>query len=309
MCSSDLSSVRLRTARRTVLNALAEKLGETCNIALPDRDGMIYLDRVETKWPLRIQLPIGTKVPFHATASGKLYLSTLATSHRERLAISLTQETPQTANTHRDSTSLLTDLKRTRLRGYAEDNEEFMDGMVAVAVPILDQNKRLLSTLSVHAPSQRMSINDAREAVPELKRAAEQLEQLGHYHLNSILEQFEVVSLTYRARPQQERDLDQVREYVRVFDRIMQRGVDRGELSKDSPIGQLRDVFFGTLEFSARTLKLRERPYDHSVVTNLLAIMVGSSAASVTTKGKEPSNRDLMNTLKSIQKQLKSAGD
>ena len=137
-----------------------------------------------------------------------------------------------------------------------------------------------------------------------------QLEQLGRYHLNSILDQFEVVSLTYRARPQQEQDLDQVREYVRVFDRIMQRGVDRGELPKDSPIGQLRDVFFGTLEFSARTLKLRERPYDHSVVTNLLAIMMGSSNATAdAVKGKEPSNRDLMNTLKSIQKQLKSAGD
>ena len=135
-----------------------------------------------------------------------------------------------------------------------------------------------------------------------------QLEQLGRYHLNSILDQFEVVSLTYRARPQQEQDLDQVREYVRVFDRIMQRGVDRGELPKDSPIGQLRDVFFGTLEFSARTLKLRERPYDHSIVTNLLAIMVGSSNATATApKSKEPSNRDLMNTLKSIQKQLKTA--
>ena len=137
-----------------------------------------------------------------------------------------------------------------------------------------------------------------------------QLEQLGRYHLNSILEQFEVVSLTYRARPQQEQDLDQVREYVRVFDRIMQRGVDRDELPKDIPIGQLRDVFFGTLEFSARTLKLRERPYDHSVVTNLLSIMVGSSGAtSGASKGKEPSNRDLMNALKSIQKQLKSSGD
>ena len=137
-----------------------------------------------------------------------------------------------------------------------------------------------------------------------------QLEQLGRYHLNSILDQFEVVSLTYRARPQQEQDLDQVREYVRVFDRIMQRGVDRDELTKDSPIGQLRDVFFGTLEFSARTLKLRERPYDHSVVTNLLTIMLGSSeAASSASKGKEPSNRDLMDTLKSIQKQLKSSGN
>ena len=139
---------------------------------------------------------------------------------------------------------------------------------------------------------------------------AEQLEQLGHYHLNSILDQFEVVSLTYRARPQQEQDLDPVREYVRVFDRIMQRGVDRGELPKGTPIGQLRDVFFGTLEFSARTLKLRERPYDHSVVTNLLAIMVSSSdAASGASKGKEPSNRELMNTLKSIQKQLKISGN
>ena len=150
----------------------------------------------------------------------------------------------------------------------------------------------------------------AEAAIDPDATTAEQLEQLGRYHLNSILEQFEVVSLTYRARPQQEQDLDQVREYVRVFDRIMQRGVDRGELPKDSPIGQLRDVFFGTLEFSARTLKLRERPYDHSVVTNLLTIMLGSSeSASSASKGKEPSNRDLMDTLKSIQKQLKSSGN
>ena len=138
----------------------------------------------------------------------------------------------------------------------------------------------------------------------------EQLEQLGRYHLNSILEQFEVVSLTYRARPQQEQDRDQVREYVRVFDRIMQRGVDRGQLPKHTPIGQLRDVFFGPREFSARTLKLRGRPYDHSVVTNLLSIMVGSSdAAAGAPKSKESSNRDLMNRLKSIQKQLKTSGD
>ena len=150
----------------------------------------------------------------------------------------------------------------------------------------------------------------AEAAITSEASAVTQLEQLGRYHLNSILQQFEVVSLTYRARPQQEQDLDQVREYVRVFDRIMQRGVDRGELPKDTPIGQLRDVFFGTLEFSARTLKLRERSYDHSVVTNLLSIMVGSTdGAAGKPKDKEPSNQDLMNTLKSIQKQLKTLGD
>ena len=152
----------------------------------------------------------------------------------------------------------------------------------------------------------------AEAAIEPDTTTAMQLEQLGRYHLQSLLNQFEVVSLTYRARPQQERDLDQVREYVRVFDRIMQRGVDRGELPKDTPIGQLRDVFFGTLEFSARTLKLRERPYDHAVVTNLLSLMVTSTDTNSgmtqgAIQGKEPSNRDLMNTLKAIQEQLKTS--
>ena len=152
----------------------------------------------------------------------------------------------------------------------------------------------------------------AEEAIEPDTTTAMQLEQLGRYHLQSLLNQFEVVSLTYRARPQQEQDLDQVREYVRVFDRIMQRGVDRGELPEHIPIVQLRDVFFGTLEFSARTLKLRERPYDQSVVTNLLSIMVTSTdtpsgMTQGAIQGKEPSNRELMNTLKAIQKQLKTS--
>ena len=154
----------------------------------------------------------------------------------------------------------------------------------------------------------------AEAAIEPDATTAMQLEQLGRYHLQSLLNQFEVVSLTYRARPQQEQDLDQVREYVRVFDRIMQRGVDRGELPEHIPIVQLRDVFFGTLEFSARTLKLRERPYDQSVVTNLLSIMVTSTdtpsgMTQGAIQGKEPSNRELMNTLKAIQKQLKTSGN
>ena len=79
-----LSSLRIRTARQAILKRLSRQIGETCNIALPDRDAMIYLERVETEWPLRIQLPQGTRVPFHCTASGKMYLSSLASNHLQR---------------------------------------------------------------------------------------------------------------------------------------------------------------------------------------------------------------------------------
>jgi len=152
-----MSSSRLRTVRLTILNAVAAEVGETCNIAVPDREAMYYLDRVETTWPLRIQLPIGTNVPFHCTASGKMYLSSLAPRLLDRLltAAPLEEQTPATLT---DPKELAAEIALIRERGYATDAEEFMEGMVAIAVPIHDDFGRLMSTLSVHAPTQRMSI-------------------------------------------------------------------------------------------------------------------------------------------------------
>ena len=132
-----------------------------------------------------------------------------------------------------------------------------------------------------------------------------QLEQLASYHLQTLLDRFEIVSLTYRERPQQEQSLDQVRDYVRIFDRVMQRGIDRNVLPKEKIIRQLRDVFFGTLEFSARTLKLRNQPYDHSIITNLLALIIERGGSySEMSDDNEPTNRELMCMLESIQDKL-----
>ena len=172
-----LSSLRVRTARLTVLNALAEEIGETCNIAVPDRDAMIYLDRVETKWPLRIQLPIGTHVPFYCTASGKMYLSTLVNSHLERYlrAAKLQQKTP---NTICDRSRLRDEIAQTRQRGYSQDAEEFMDGMIALAVPINDDQGRLVSTLSFHAPTMRLTLDQAIAHLPRMHKAATELARL-----------------------------------------------------------------------------------------------------------------------------------
>ena len=172
-----LSSSRVRTVRLAVLNALTEDVGETCNIATPDRDGMVYLDRVETKWPLRIQWPIGTTVPFHCTASGKMYLSSLAPRHLAKYlsAAILDQHTTKTMT---DPQMLLEEIELTRERGYSTDNEEFMDGMVAIAVPIHDYHGRLMSTLSVHAPTQRVTLSDLEQHLELFRQAAADLSEL-----------------------------------------------------------------------------------------------------------------------------------
>ncbi|WP_291730404.1 IclR family transcriptional regulator [Leisingera sp. F5] len=172
-----MSSEHLRTARLSILKSVAEELGETCNLATPDREGMIYLDRVETKWPLRIQLPIGTQVPFHCTASGKMYLSTLkpATLQAVLHARPLEAVTGQSCT---DPAALSTELDAIRSRGYSTDAEEFISGMVAVAVPVRDTHSRLLATLSVHAPVQRRSLQDLTDFLPALQTAAAALSDL-----------------------------------------------------------------------------------------------------------------------------------
>ena len=60
-----------QTTRHQILQNIARETGETVNFVRPEIKGMIYADRVETNWPFRVLLPVGTHVPFHCTASGK----------------------------------------------------------------------------------------------------------------------------------------------------------------------------------------------------------------------------------------------
>ncbi|MEO1139910.1 MAG: IclR family transcriptional regulator [Pseudomonadota bacterium] len=172
-----LSSQRIRTERLMIMNELASEVGETCNLAAPGRHGMVYLDRVETHWPLRIQLPVGTQVPFHCTASGKMYLSSLRTAKLTRLLQSLEMER-MTGHTLTDPDMLSAELAMIRERGYSTDNEEFMENMTAVAVPIRDDQNRLVTTLSLHSPVQRRHLSDLEQYLPNLRKAARKLEEL-----------------------------------------------------------------------------------------------------------------------------------
>lgn len=172
-----LSSTRLRTVRLSVLNALTDDVEETCNIATPEREGMLYIDRVETKWPLRIQLPIGTVVPFHCTASGKMYLSSLPPRHLAKFLSSALLHT-HTTKSLKDPDEIIAEVERVREQDFATDDEEFMDGMVAIAVPIRDDLGRLMSTLSVHAPTQRTSVQALNGHLDRLRRASGDLAEM-----------------------------------------------------------------------------------------------------------------------------------
>ncbi len=172
-----LMASQLHIARRMVLSALAREIRETCNFSVPGESGMTYLDRVDTPWPLRYQLPIGAEVPFHCTAGGKLFLASHDAGTREQLLrpMSLTAEGP---NSITDIEALRHELDAVSEAGYSWDNEEFMAGMVAIATPIHDTEGRFVAALAFHAPIQRMRFDEAKAWVPRLTEAAASLEEM-----------------------------------------------------------------------------------------------------------------------------------
>lgn len=174
LAANTMSGPGLRRERMLLLSALAREIGETCNIAMPESGAMTYVDRVETEWPLRIRLPVGSHVPLHCTASGKMYLSTLSTAQLSRVLGRMTLLAP-TPNSITDPDSLRDEIALTRDRGFSEDNEELIEGMVALAVPIRDNLGRFLATLSFHAPVQRLTLDAAHRYLPRLQEVAAEL--------------------------------------------------------------------------------------------------------------------------------------
>jgi IclR family transcriptional regulator, acetate operon repressor len=172
-----LANARFSATRQAILTRLSEAVGETCNMAYPDGLYMAYSDRVETKAPLRLQFPIGMRVPLYCTASGKLYLSTLPRARRKSIVSKLKLE-KHAKNTITDPELLLAEIEKISVSEVSIDNQELYNDVIAIAVPIKDARGRFYSSLAIQAPTTRVSVEDRDKYVPLLREAADDLARL-----------------------------------------------------------------------------------------------------------------------------------
>ncbi len=166
-----LSNDALGAPRHAILQALSDDIGETCNCTILDGHETVYFDRVEANWPFRIQLPIGSRLPLHCSASGKLFLAYMKPAQRKKLLYSAPLK-PHTRRSITDPELLQQELIRIRKDGIGIDNEELLDGMVAIAVPVFDDKNTICFTVAVHAPMVRKSLDELRQYLPALRKAA-----------------------------------------------------------------------------------------------------------------------------------------
>lgn len=163
--------------RHQVLSELVAQIGETCSITTLDGASVLLLDCVEALWPWRLTLAIGEHVPLHCTASGKLLLAMGPTNQRNLLISQLTL-TAMTDTTITSPSALLIECEKIVAAGYALNQQEFVDGLLAIAVPVVNDDGVIRAALAVYAPVSRMPAAVALDQLPALQAAATRLTSL-----------------------------------------------------------------------------------------------------------------------------------
>ncbi|MEJ2376488.1 MAG: IclR family transcriptional regulator [Pseudolabrys sp.] len=160
--------------RRAILEALSQQVGETCNFGVMAGSHVVYIDRVEAAWPFGLRFEPGSRVPLHCTSIGKLFLSQFSPRKRALMLESIELH-PYTDNTITDPAKLEQELQKIRRSGASIDNQEFLAGVVCVAVPVHGPNGQPVAAIAVSAPAVRMTVEKATQHVPLMKAAATRL--------------------------------------------------------------------------------------------------------------------------------------
>jgi len=125
----------LRAAARPHMEALSREVEETVSLAVLDGTEIVVVEQVESPRPVTVRGRLGERQPAHCTAQGKMLLASLPEPElRARL-----QSLPLRAYGPRTITrlaALQAELRRTRQRGFALNNDEMAAGLRAVAVPV-----------------------------------------------------------------------------------------------------------------------------------------------------------------------------
>lgn len=88
----------------------------------------------------------------------------------------------------------------------------------------------------------------------------EKVEALARYHLTSMIAKWKLIELSFSIRYQPGikigDDLDFKRAYTAVFDELIESGIAVGHILPRTETWFMRDHFYGTLEYAARTIML-----------------------------------------------------
>jgi DNA-binding IclR family transcriptional regulator len=172
--SAYLNNVSLVPAFHAVAQQLVEQCQETVKLAVLEGRDVVYLGKQEGLYSVRLVARVGSRVPAHGTAVGKVLLTHFNDDEIMKLyeGYDFVVRTPYTIGTFE---ALLSQVQHARTDGFAFDREEAAIGLTCVAAPIRDHSRHVVAAMSIGVPNDRLTGNRLDELRDMVVRAAREL--------------------------------------------------------------------------------------------------------------------------------------
>jgi DNA-binding IclR family transcriptional regulator len=147
LCSQYLNSLELKTESSPFMEELSLNTGNVVFLAIRQENRMVYIDNKEQITSLRKYSIIGQSKPLYCTSLGKALLMGL---NDDEIRILLKDEVfeKRGPNTIMNIESLLQDIRESRRRGWALDNQEAEPAINCVASPVYDYRGQVIAAIS-----------------------------------------------------------------------------------------------------------------------------------------------------------------
>jgi DNA-binding IclR family transcriptional regulator len=171
LSSRALEQRPVRAAAAPHLAALNRETGHTVHLAAYEGGEVVYIDKYDSRHPVRMYSRIGLRARLHCTAVAKVLLAGLPTAERRGVAESIEYEV-MTPNTLTGPEELLSELARVAAQGYAVDHGEHETFINCVGVPVRDASGRVVAAASISVPDVLLDYERVLALLPDLLKAA-----------------------------------------------------------------------------------------------------------------------------------------
>lgn len=170
-----VSSTTLSKLVQPTLEAISERTRESSSLAVLDGGQVVFLARAATRRSLSTGLGLGSRLPAHGAATGRVLLAALAPEEAQRRLKRMAR--PRlTPKTRTDIEELMMMLADVRVNGYAVSDEELELGVRSIAVPIQDASGQIVAAMSIVASTRRRTMDNVlANLLPELESARRML--------------------------------------------------------------------------------------------------------------------------------------
>lgn len=143
----------LRNEALPFMRQLADELGDTAFLMVPGPQGAVVVETTVGDNPVQVHgLAVGSVLPFHV-AAGPVVLAAFSPETRA-LALGV-DRTRFTEHTTCDAEDLAQRFDAVQESGYSVSMEDYIEGVCAVAAPVMGADGNILASLSVGGPTNR----------------------------------------------------------------------------------------------------------------------------------------------------------